>query len=350
MAVFDCGSEMNEFHESEVRLPTTVQKELKARRDAGRTRLKKGLERDGHPAPDNFSQGSYRMFTMVQADGGDYDIDDGAYFWHEDLQDGNGAPLTSEAAKTRVCDALVQDERLKEPASIHDNCVRQTYPAGYHIDIPVYRVIVAGADEDDKEAYELATSKGWKKSDARAVTKWFAQAVTDQNVDENQSGRQMRRVVRLTKAFARSDGSWKESMTSGIVLTRLVVDEFVKSPNRDDYSLLETWKKIESRVAKTTEVAHPVNADNLADAGNAGVKFFQGRLATALATLAKLETGCTRNEARKAWDDVFNTSFFSKQPDPNSNDGGGASKSAVVITASKSDRREDDGERYGTTC
>ena len=37
----------------------------------------------------------------------------------------------------------VQDESAewKHDAEVHKNCVRQAYPEGYHIDIPVYRIV-----------------------------------------------------------------------------------------------------------------------------------------------------------------------------------------------------------------
>lgn len=346
MSTFDCSSEMEQFHDDDVRLPKSGQDEMRARRDAGRTRLYKGLERDGHEAPEIYSQGSYAMHTMVQDDDCDYDIDDGAYFWHEYLNDANDNPLRAKAARERVCNALTQDNRMAEPAKVHRNCVRQEYPTGYHIDVPVYRVAIVNSGEDDEqETYELASGDEWTRSDARAVTKWFKNSVQVLN-GESDGGRQMRRVVRLTKAFARSHKNWKDKTCSGIVLTRLVVDEFVAATARDDVALRDTWKKIEARLKLSRVVEHPVNDNNLAEQGDECVGFFLGKLTNALDTLKVLDQGCTRSEARSVWDSVFNTSFFGKQPDPGSDDGT-VGRSAFVNTESKVDRRDDGGGRYG---
>ena len=149
------------------------------------------------------------------------------YFKPEDLKGTDGKELSPLQVRQRICDALTRDQRFASPAEVHDNCVRQEYQAGYHIDIPAYRVRIEKADAgEDKETYELASKDAWQISDARSVTKWFKDAVSDLNGENGEDGFQMRRVVRMTKAFARSRGDWKENTTSGITISKLVVDEF----------------------------------------------------------------------------------------------------------------------------
>lgn len=346
--MFDCNKEIKAFHDEKVTLTANDRTDMRGRRDSGRVRLDKGLGRDGHALPSCHSQGSYAMHTMVQDDTYDYDIDDGAYFKRKDLQGDGGRDLTPDEAKKRVCSALNQDDRLAYDAEIHDNCVRQRYPKGYHIDIPVYR-INAGEDDDGNsiEWYELASSKGWVKSDAREVTRWFTRAVSDAGDD---NGRQLRHVVRLTKAFARSRPEWKEETASGILLTTLVQGEFVAVPGRDDESLRTTLQRISKRLANSLIVGHPVNDGNLSDANDKKATFFRDKLKDALKTLEILDGNPTRSEARKAWDDVFNTSFFSKQPTPKSgSDGGGdaVKGSMFIVDETKSDRRNDGNGSYG---
>lgn len=348
MTMFDCSDEIREYHDQKVTLRESDRREMRQRRDAGRTRLQTGLDEAEHPQPKMVcSQGSYQMRTMVQDAECDYDIDDGVYFWPEDLQDANGQELTPRQVRERVCDALTRDQRFASPAEVHDNCVRQEYQAGYHIDMPVYRVLLEEDDAgNEREVYELSSKDTWEGSDARAVTKWFKNAVSDLNGDDGDDGFQMRRVVRMTKMFARSHEDWKSKTTSGITLSKLVVDEFRPSNGRNDVAILDTWKAIEARLLLSTEVDHPINPTPLAAAGNAKVAFFQGKLSSALEMLAVLEEDdCTRNEARAAWDSVFNTTFISKLPDPNEPDG--AKKSFFVVTESKSDKRDDGNGRYG---
>lgn len=348
MTVFDCSKDVSAYHDEKVTLRESDRRDMKQRRDNGRTRLEKGLEEAGHPLPKMIcSQGSYQMRTMVQDANLDYDIDDGVYFKPEDLKASDGKELTPLQVRQRICDALTRDQRFASPAEVHDNCVRQEYQAGYHIDMPVYRVSIEKDDAgEENEIYELSSKDAWQISDARAVTKWFKDAVSELNGEDGDDGFQMRRVVRMTKAFARSREDWKESTTSGIAISKLVVDEFRPSAGRDDIALLETWKAIDLRLLLSTEVAHPVNPTPLAAAGNKKVAFFQQKLSEALETLEVIEDeGCTRNEAREAWDGVFNTNFMSKLPDPSEPDAG--KKSFFVATESRSDTRDDGNGRYG---
>ena len=347
MADIDCHAEMTAFHRDNVTLSQKQQTDMRNRRNAGRTRLETGLNLNGHPQPRVVqSQGSYQMRTMTQDDDNDYDIDDGAYFEDDDLTDGDGDAITPVAARERVCAALKWDGRLKHAATIKRNCVRQAYPAGYHIDVPVYRIVTT-EDEDGSETehYELASGDDWVKSDARAVTRWYNNIVGELNAGES-DGSQMRRITKLTKKFARRK-PWKLKTTSGICITKLVVDNFVYSQDRDDKSLRETWKSIKKALDATSAIDHPVLVGTkLAQAGDDAVVFFRGCLASALGTLNVLDTeDCTREQAREAWDDVFDTAFFTDQPD-----GGVAKKSegsAMLVTSVETARRSDGGGRFG---
>ena len=267
MADIDCNKEMANFHRDKVTLSKSQQDEMRTRRNAGRTRLENGLIEAKKPQPKEVvSQGSYMMRTMVQDDANDYDIDDGVYFATDDLKDDADVALTPKAARQRVCDALSWDGRLKHEATVKPNCVRQVYPAGYHIDIPVYRIVKDKDENDDPmEYYELASGDKWTSSDARAVTRWFNGLVGELNAGES-DGSQMRRVTKLTKKFARRAG-WKDKMTSGICITKLVVDHFQTRADRDDKALRETWKAIDKKLLKSTEIDHPVLTNKLARAG-----------------------------------------------------------------------------------
>lgn len=347
MAVFDCGEDMEKFHDDKINLSTEERTEMRERRNTGRRRLEIGLDEEEHPQPKiTCTQGSYAMHTMVQDPNCDYDIDDGIYFAEDDLVDELGLPLTPQEAKERVCAALSRDKRFASPAEVFPKCVRQVYNEGYHIDMPVYRI----RKEDDgqggkREIFELAGDGSWDASDARATTRWFRKEVSARNETNEEEGEQMRRITRLTKGQARSREDWKGETTSGIVITKLVVDHFVPSAGRDDEALLNTWKAIEAQLKKSTVVAHPVNASNLAEEGNPKVAFFRGKLSEALEELAILEKGCTRSEARKAWDAVFDRGYFQKLPDPSVKED--AKKAFFIATSDKSDVRNDGNGRFG---
>lgn len=347
MADIDCHSEMTGFHRDRVTLSNKQQGEMRTRRDAGRTRLANGFNEAERPQPKEVrSQGSYQMRTMVQDDDNDYDIDDGAYFASDDLKDDADVALTPLAARQRVCDALVWDGRLKHEAIVKLNCVRQVYAAGYHIDIPVYRIVTTKDENDDPvEYYELASGDEWVRSDARAVTRWFNGLVGELNAGES-DGSQMRRITKLTKKFARRSG-WKNKTTSGISITKLVADHFQYNADRDDKALRETWKAIDEKLQETTDIDHPVLDTKLAAAGDDAVTFFRECLSDSLQTLEVLDkSDCTRKQAREAWNEVFDTDFFTKQPD-NSGDDNGSKGSAMAVTSVETARRNDGGGRFG---
>ena len=85
--MFNCAKEMEKFHQEKVTLSETEQRKMRNRRDTNRNRLKKGLSDNHHPQIKScYSQGSYRMRTMVQDDECDYDIDDGVYFTRKTIK------------------------------------------------------------------------------------------------------------------------------------------------------------------------------------------------------------------------------------------------------------------------
>lgn len=348
MADINCNAEMTAYHRDEVTLSLFQQKEMRKRRDSGRIRLENGLNTADRPQPREVrSQGSYQMRTMVQDPDNDYDIDDGAYFRHGDLTDNDGVHLTPLAARQRVCDALKWDGRFNQPADVKDNCVRQAYAAGYHIDVPVYRItVVKDAQGNDIERFELASADAWVISDARAVTRWFNKIVGELN-EGQADGSQLRRVTKLTKKFARRADS-KAKTTSGITITKLVVDHFVASADRDDLALRETWKKIRAALFLSTQVTHPVVAKNLAENGDEPVTHLRDCLKEALDNLKVLDnSNCTRANAREAWEKVFDTDFFSDQSDPDAGKKVAALGTVMNVTKVEIARRDDGGGRFG---
>ena len=179
------------------------------------------------------------------------------------------------------------------------------------------------------------------RSDARAVTRWFNGLVGELNAYES-DGSQMRRIVDQVCASRRL-----EEQDQRISITKLVVDHFQYSADRDDGALRETWKAIDKTLQKSTEIDHPVLDTKLASAGDDAVAFFRDCLSSALKTLEVLDkSDCTRKQAREAWDDVFDTHFFTNQPDNNGDDSGGKG-SAIKVTSVETARRNDGGGRFG---
>lgn len=308
----NCADDILAHHDEEVTLPQTQRTTMKDRRNANRDRLKKGLSDNGKPAPCEFkSQGSYAMKTMVQHPDKDYDIDDGVYFDKEALVGDRGAEMSGLQARQMVRDAI-DDGSFKTPPEVRKNCVRVQYEAGYHVDVPIYRrVTTKDAFGNESYHHELASSE-WKRSDARDVTEWFEKQNNDQSPDI-ENGRQLRRILRQVKKYARSRDSWNGQILSGFGITKLVTECFRADGNREDKALYDTMKGIRDRLKDNLVVAHPVTPSETITEGDddARARFLRDRVTEAIDTLAPLfDSDCTREKALKCWDKVFNTSFF----------------------------------------
>ncbi len=315
--MYDCAKDVLAYHDGSVTLPGAERTEMRGRRDANRDRLKRGLAGGGKPAPREFvSQGSYAMKTMTQHPQKDYDIDDGAYFDKADLVGDRGAAMSTLQARQMVRDAL-DDGAFKTHPEARKNCVRVYYTAGYHVDVPVYRrVTTKDIWGRETTVYELASSE-WTRSDARKVTEWFETENNNKSPDAD-NGRQLRRTVRLIKAFARSRESWKGQVLSGFGITKLVTECFRGDAVRDDKALYDTMKAIWDRLVWNLVMQHPVTPNETITNGtdDARARFFRDRLSEAIETMAPLfGSDCTRESALKCWDKAFATTFFSDRAD-----------------------------------
>ena len=300
--MYDCDADVRAFHNEEITLNHVQQTEMRNRRDANRNRLKKGLEAKKDPSPSSHqAQGSYAMHTMVQDDNNDYDIDDGVVFTKADLVGPQGADKSALDARKMVC-AAVDDGSFTNPPTVLKNCVRVFYKQGYHVDIPVYRLLEDGT-------LELASSD-WKGSSPSEVTDWYNKSVCEKSPD-TLNGRQLRRITRFLKGFKGSRESWKSRMASGFAISALVVECYV-ADSRDDVALYETIKAIHNRLQWNLEVAHPVR-DEMITKGydDPCTKFLREKLGEALGFLdALFDKGCTRLDALKAWRNVYQHQFW----------------------------------------
>lgn len=311
--MYDTSKAIFRFYDEAVRLLKDAQDEMRKRRNANEDRLSVRLKNEEQAMPQRFvQQGSYAMRTMVQHKENDYDIDDGVVFAHDDLKGPRGGYMSAADAKQMVCDAL-QDARLSEAPEVRTNCVRIYYPAGYHIDMPVYRAFY---DEDGNEDYFELASTDWKKSDPEAVTEWFNNAVKEKSPDAN-NGCQMRRVTCLLKAWARSRASW--NMPCGFILSILVHECYVACADRDDEALYKTMKAIYDRLDwYNMEVYHPITNEKLTNGSfltdDAKMVVLHDQLDVTITTLKEVlldeEDDCTRKAALKAWKKVFAHEYF----------------------------------------
>ena len=322
----NCHDDIVAFHDQEVTLSESERAEMRKRRDTNRERLKRGLERAAKPSPIQFrSQGSYAMRTMIQQPERDYDIDDGVIFPIERLAGPRGGHMTPGAAKEMVCAAL-DDSRFAKAPEVKTNCVRIYYDRGYHVDVPVYRRVERVGPLGQLETYHELASTDWMRSEPFEATEWFLQWNKRQSPDLRNGG-QMRRIVRLLKAFARSRRSWRGRIASGFMISALVVECYRPCHGRDDRALYDTIRAICDRLRWDLEVQHPVVAGATITKGqsDARTQFLRARLAWALKRFKELSRHCcTRERTLRVWDRVFAVSFFSgrlEERHPSGNEG-----------------------------
>lgn len=310
--MFDCSQEILSFHNNEVRLSQKELAEIRKRKDINRRRILRGLNYYEHSTPyDFFSQGSYAMKTMIRHEENDYDIDDGVYFDKEQLSGPRGGEMSALDARKMVWWAIHSDN-FNTPPDYLKNCVRVYFNEGYCIDVPVYRRVLA-FDSNGKETTEIQlASTTWKRSDPRKVTEWFENENNRQSPDLK-NGKQLRRICRLLKKFARSRGSWRGRIASGFVITKLTTECFHPTESRDDLAFYQTAINLYQRLHKDLTVCHPViTSEYLShDKYDPQITFFRDKLYEALIRLSKLNN-LKQNETKtlRIWNRVFNTNYF----------------------------------------
>lgn len=321
--MYDLIVEFDEFYNKHVRLGLERRKDLGKKRDLNLDRVRAGLdalaEETGRARPHfekSLDQGSYAMHTLNQdpGDANDYDIDVGLIFGKDDL------PAGALEARQRVRDALLKKctNFSKEPEA-RTNAVTISYSDGYHVDFAVYRTYT---DAYGRTVTEHA-STDWTARDPSGLNDWFAKANADLSPsDSNYAGGyrmvkvapgQFRRVTRWAKWFCKSRDSW--SLPGGMVVSTLLAESgtFKANRDRDDRALYDTLKALHARLLGNCEVPNPLGGSNLTSRGEVlnQVTRLRDRLGENLAKLDVLfQAGCTRTQARDAWDWIFNHDYW----------------------------------------
>ena len=310
--MINCSKDIFDYHNKKVRLPDKDVRDMKSRQGSIRFQLERGLNRRGLQMPRMEVQGSYAMKTLIQNDENSYDIDDGVYFDKKILNkapQGNG--MSPKCARRLVRDA-VNGEKQFFKCEARSKCVRVHFKKGYHIDMPVYRLVRNSSKKGAALVSQIAIDNGWKRSDAREVANWFNKKNKEQSRG-TQGDDQMRRIVRLMKKFCKSRKRWKHKMLGGFAITVLVVECYKRNAKREDEALYNTMKAIQKRLKKNRAIKNPVTrgqkiTDDITDKK---AEFLLEKLTIAIGDLAPLlNKKCTRAKALNCWDRVFNTNFY----------------------------------------
>ncbi len=320
--MYDMSVVLHDFYENKVRLGKAKRDELAGYRDTNLGRLKDGLdtlaaergEKYHHPE-ESLNQGSYAMHTMNQHVDNEYDIDVGLIFNKE------AVPADAKQARERVCDALLKKctNFTKEPEA-RANAVTIWYAEGYHIDFAVYRRYTSGWGNT---ILEHAGASGWAARNPEDITNWFSEQIEAQSpggmVDRflgiEVQPKQLRRIVRFLKWFARSRSSW--SLPGGMIMTTLVCEVYRPDRKRDDVALYDTMVALRKRLKGSLKVSNPVDSSQELTARAeclSQVTRLRDRLADTIEKLSILnDPTCTEVKARSAWNAVFNSDFWEEK-------------------------------------
>jgi hypothetical protein len=149
------------------------------------------------------------------------------------------------------------EDHTQTPPKDKEPCVRAIFKAGYHVDLPAYKIEGNGSGS---ETYYLAKkTSGWVKSDPRAMTRWFQDQIM-------QKSEQVRRLVKYFKGW-RDYRSTRTAtkLPSGITFTMLACEQYQSDP-RDDISFTETAKSILSRLRTSDAIWKPYQpTENMRD-------------------------------------------------------------------------------------
>jgi len=194
------------------------------------------------------------------------------------------------------------------------------YQDGYHIDLAVYRTWEEFNGFRKVNRIEHA-STSWTARDPMEVNIWFAKVVEEKSPKQDPlslfsppkvAPGQLRRIVRFVKRFCRSRSSY--CLPGGMIISALVAETYVSDRDRDDVALYRTLQAMKNRLAYSTKIANPVNGavDLTAKPEFANeVKRLKKELDKHFPRLAILnDAKCTADQARNAWDWIFNHEFW----------------------------------------
>ena len=336
--MFDVHHKLNEFYKDHVRLDSDERNKLAGYRNTNLVRLKSGLDKLGEKHDTTYAyyqyyrnQGSYATFAINQHPDNEYDIDVAIVFKKDDL------PSSALKARQRIANAFKQvaGNFSKDPEA-RTNAVTVWYAEGYHIDFAVYRTY---KDMFGNLIIEHAGPE-WTERDPMDLTNWFNDAVNKDSPSKEYGATvedyQMRRIVQLLKAFAKSRSSW--NLPGGLIISVLVDECYHPDYYRDDVALYNTMGAIYNRLLLSPQVWNPANPPELLtykEEYTKQVERFRDRLDSAITKLAPLfADDCTTDKAMSAWNKVFNHPFWAEAAEEESEteDYSGADERNLVLS------------------
>ena len=284
----DCHKIFLEFN-SIIELKPKRKASLRTSRDAVREIIRDYFrEKNNGFFPKFHGQGSFMMNTIIYPLDGEFDIDDGIYFFVEQ------EPAHSIDTFHRwICEAT--DGHTKQKPIDKQTCVRVVYAGQYHLDLPIYYIVKGNCP---RLAHK---SKGWIESDPRKFIKWFQGQTDDKG--------QLRRIVRYLKAW--SDYKAGE-LPSGLILSILATRN-IRYDARDDIALYNTLSNIKSWLELSFTCYRPTTPsyeDLLQNYSQTDKYYFKSQLASLIRSAEKaLDDKTSLEDACKEWQKHFGDRF-----------------------------------------
>lgn len=206
---------------TDLKITDTKDKKLDKSRENLRITIKNYFKKN-HPnyKPEFWTQGSYKMRTMIRTKDDTCDIDDGVYFKK------NPDKISCTKLQGWVKNAV--DDITDSSASHKKMCITVDYKAGYNIDLPVYMFY----DEDNHPSIAVK-NEDWREDDPKEMVEAFKVA--------KKGNFQLIRIVKYLKAWCDHK---RAKMPSGLAMTILAINNHISNV-RDDVSLKFTLIEIE---------------------------------------------------------------------------------------------------------
>lgn len=211
-----------------------MQKMKKSREACGK-KITVKLNEKLNMTPSYYTQGSGAkdMKTIIIKEDGTYDADRGVFLPEK-------PSVSAETVQKYIYDAV--KDQTDDGAEHRKKCIRVFYKSAYNIDFPVYYEM-----KNEDYAYMAVKGDSWIKDDPWHMVNWLAK--------HKDSNGQLVRIIKYLKAWA-SKCNFK--MPSGIAMAVWTANNFSEKLDRDDESLYETLKNIQSELYWGVTCVSPV--------------------------------------------------------------------------------------------
>lgn len=291
-------TQFKEFLEK-ISISSSKKESLRTSRDSNRDVIKNYFDETLNKTKPSFHmQGSFVIGTLLNPlEDEEYDLDDGIYLKHLDSDMDNWE--TTSTVHSWISNAL--SDITSDGVEDKPPCVRLIYKKNYHIDFTIY------GETEDKQ-YLAHKTEGWIESYPKDFTIWFN--------DKFKDNKQIQNIAKYLKAWRDFKQTNSVKLPSGMILTILSVNNYIKD-DEDQYSLLATTKEIYSRLKLSFDLQRPVKPyENLFDGySETREKEFLSKLENFIDHAEKATNSESHKEASEEWRKVFGDRFpLAKEP------------------------------------